>query len=205
MTPADFLETLQARGVELWRDEKGSLRYRAPKGIVTPAVVAKIKAVKDKLLLLVPASTCGNIATGSPSPESSVIVPNFSEAEEQRGDCDCCAAEQQRAAQIAREEDAMLRQLYRAAKAGLLPAESSAPASVAPSNLNTYVLRLLSKCEAARAELGYPAYVAYKRPGVGKEMDELVALSEWWHRRSSGEAEAAQHTRGCTNRKVEKA
>jgi hypothetical protein len=50
--PALFLSRLEARGVRLWLDEAERLRYRAPTGLVTPTVVARIRRVRSHLVPL---------------------------------------------------------------------------------------------------------------------------------------------------------
>ncbi len=52
LDPAAFLSRLEARGVALWLDEAGCLRYRAPAGTITPAVAARIKKARPRLLPL---------------------------------------------------------------------------------------------------------------------------------------------------------
>lgn len=46
---ADLVETLSAQGVILWR-EGDNIRYRAPSGVLTPGLLACIKARKNELL-----------------------------------------------------------------------------------------------------------------------------------------------------------
>ncbi len=50
--PAAFLSRLEERGVNLWLDEGGRLRYRAPAGTITPPVAARIKKARPQLLPL---------------------------------------------------------------------------------------------------------------------------------------------------------
>lgn len=52
LDPAAFLSRLEGRGVALWLDEAGRLRYRAPAGTITPAVAARIKEARPRLLPL---------------------------------------------------------------------------------------------------------------------------------------------------------
>ena len=49
MSAPDLLSALLARGVTLWRDG-GVLRHRAPRGAVTPELLAELKAHKAELL-----------------------------------------------------------------------------------------------------------------------------------------------------------
>jgi hypothetical protein len=48
-----YVEVFAARGVVLWREGE-SLRYKAPPGVLTPAVLAKLKKAKPKLLSILP-------------------------------------------------------------------------------------------------------------------------------------------------------
>lgn len=59
MTAAAFLESLTARGVQLLPDPSApsGLRYRAPRGLVTPAVAQRIRAAAPHLLALLEART----------------------------------------------------------------------------------------------------------------------------------------------------
>ena len=55
MTPVAVIETYRSRGVLLWRDGD-QLRYQAPKGVLTPTVIANLKASKERILPYLPAS-----------------------------------------------------------------------------------------------------------------------------------------------------
>ena len=48
-----YVEALAARGVILWR-EGDSLKLRAPAGVLTPAVLARLKQAKPKILPVLP-------------------------------------------------------------------------------------------------------------------------------------------------------
>lgn len=53
MSPAEYLELLGSKGVSVTLDESGAgLRIRAPKGVLTPAVTGRIRAVAPALLPL---------------------------------------------------------------------------------------------------------------------------------------------------------
>jgi hypothetical protein len=60
-----FLADLGRAGVQLWR-EGADLRYRAPRGVMTPAVLARLRAEKPTLLPLLPLSP-----ESPPSPHTS--------------------------------------------------------------------------------------------------------------------------------------
>jgi hypothetical protein len=51
MTTLDYLEELKAKGVSLWVDGP-TLRYRAPKEIITPELCAELKARKAEIIAL---------------------------------------------------------------------------------------------------------------------------------------------------------
>ena len=51
LTPREFLSKLDAHGIRVYVQD-GDLKVRAPKGILTPAVVASIQAAKPRLLTL---------------------------------------------------------------------------------------------------------------------------------------------------------
>ena len=51
-TLGDFLATLEAREIHLWVEEGTRLRYRAPKGALTPELGEQLKAHKDAILTL---------------------------------------------------------------------------------------------------------------------------------------------------------
>lgn len=53
MTPTAFIEALSARGVHLWRDPSGVLHYDAPRGVMTPYVIARIQSALPHILPLV--------------------------------------------------------------------------------------------------------------------------------------------------------
>jgi hypothetical protein len=57
MTATEFLTSLNGRGVHLWQDGDGNLRLRAPRGVVTTAVAAKIEQAKPQLLPLLARSS----------------------------------------------------------------------------------------------------------------------------------------------------
>lgn len=46
----NFLATLRRQGVRLWADEDGQLRYKAPKGVMNPALLAELRACKSDIL-----------------------------------------------------------------------------------------------------------------------------------------------------------
>src|SRR5690348_13613514 len=49
----DFISHLRELGVYLWVDEDQQLRYRAPKGVLTSALLAELRERKDELRALV--------------------------------------------------------------------------------------------------------------------------------------------------------
>jgi hypothetical protein len=51
MTPRALLTQLHAAGVTLWNDAE-TLRYRAPKGVMTPGLVEGMRQHKEALLTL---------------------------------------------------------------------------------------------------------------------------------------------------------
>ena len=51
MSSLAFLQTLRSYGIELTADRE-QLRYRAPKGVMTPALLTQIQAHKAELLAL---------------------------------------------------------------------------------------------------------------------------------------------------------
>ncbi|MCP5425316.1 MAG: amino acid adenylation domain-containing protein [Gammaproteobacteria bacterium] len=44
------MATLRRQGVRLWADEDGQLRYKAPKGVMNPALLAELRACKSDIL-----------------------------------------------------------------------------------------------------------------------------------------------------------
>ena len=59
-----YIESFAARGVILWR-EGDSLKFRAPAGVLTPAVLARLKQAKPKILPVLPSSPENHIQTTS--------------------------------------------------------------------------------------------------------------------------------------------
>jgi hypothetical protein len=53
MNAAAYVESCAARGVILWRDGE-ALRYKAPPGVLTPAVLEKLRQAKPKILPVLP-------------------------------------------------------------------------------------------------------------------------------------------------------
>src|SRR5262245_55319578 len=51
MSLVDSLKDLEARGVELWLED-GRLRYRAPKDVLSPAILPQLKEKKDAICKL---------------------------------------------------------------------------------------------------------------------------------------------------------
>ena len=55
MQAAQYVEAFAARGVLLWREGE-SLRYKAPPGVLTPAVLEKLRQAKPVILPVLPVS-----------------------------------------------------------------------------------------------------------------------------------------------------
>jgi hypothetical protein len=55
MQAQTYVDAFAARGVLLWR-EGDALRYKAPLGVLTPAVLERLKTAKSKLLSILPSS-----------------------------------------------------------------------------------------------------------------------------------------------------
>ena len=53
MQATAYIESFAARGVTLWREGE-SLKFRAPAGVLTPAVLARLKEAKPKILPILP-------------------------------------------------------------------------------------------------------------------------------------------------------
>jgi len=62
-----LLASLQARGIKLWVGENGSLRYRAPRGALTPELLGQLQEHRDALVqILSPPSPRLKVSQVSP-------------------------------------------------------------------------------------------------------------------------------------------
>lgn len=89
MQASSYVEAFTARGVVLWR-EGDSLRYRAPAGVLTPPVVAKLKRDKSKILPLLPTAPPSDSETyknvQKRTTKSSSVTSETDDAETYRAD-----------------------------------------------------------------------------------------------------------------------
>jgi hypothetical protein len=58
MQAQTYVESFATRGVLLWR-EGDALRYKAPPGVLTPAVLEKLREAKEKILPILPSAAPG--------------------------------------------------------------------------------------------------------------------------------------------------
>ena len=54
MTAKAFLKVLEKHGIQIWKDKAGNVHCQAPQGVITPAVAARIKEAKPRLLPYLP-------------------------------------------------------------------------------------------------------------------------------------------------------
>jgi len=170
LTPSEYLATLERRGVSLWLNEEGTLRYRAPKGVVTASVAAHIRSNQDRLASL--------LRSWEPA-----ALPNpFAEdpfADDLLGDDE------------PKPHVVLVRALLDEAQAGRLPVErvtlSDARACDCPTviDTNALVLDTARLCRVADSEGRTEDAESHAR--------DLLALVDWWNKRRTAYHNPGQH------------